>query len=351
MTAKIFLAPLVTAMVALSSFALEVQDLHLPLKRSEADNTLTKDYSYDILTDGTIRRTWHISNRVVTVDFDPAEDTAICMMITYVKPVSRKTAETDANALAPDADVKWKKTKPDAVRKVGIPAGSLIREFDDRSMMFLEAGNSKNKYAAVSYFAKAPHKDRRTLEPIAGEHRTAMGSSSMAGDVKFLIRDEEARLKAKPAQSAKPALAATEDRADAAPSVASQQTVEHPVAADNTRPDASPATKPQPTKSAAKPAAKTITVVKTVVVEEPSEASGGFAQAAGDEDREYENLLDVIKAKATPVHLCIGAAVILVLLFLICAGSARSRARKRQKSRFTQVLQSSPTKAKPIVKK
>lgn len=334
------------AIASFSCYALEVGDLHLPLTRTDADKTLSKDYSFDILTDGTIRRTWHISKRTVAVDFDPAEDAAICITITYSHPVSRKTAEADADSMAPDSEAKWKKTKPEAVEKVGIPVGSSIKEFPDKSMVFLEAGATKNKYVGVSYYAKAPHKNRKDLDAISGEQRTALGATSMAGDIKFLIKDEEARrnMPSDATVSGNTATAATQtapaatdkgDRASVEPTV-TVTTPSKPVSA--TPPAKTPTSKP------AAPARKEMVAIVGPDGTETLEGTVTTRTVTKNEDgEEYGNLLDVLKDKVTPAQMCIAGAVVLVLLFLICTSAARSRAKKRQKAKFAQVILSSPS--------
>lgn len=350
MTTRTFFAWII-AIVSFSCHALEVGDLHLPLTRSDADKTLTKDYHFEILTDGTIRRTWHIAKRTVAVDFDPASDAAICITITYANPVSRKTAEADADAMSPDTEAKWKKTKPAAVEKVGIPVGSSIKEFADNSMMFLEAASAKKKYTAVSYHAKAPRKNRKELEAVAGDQRTAMGSTSMAGNIKFLIKDEENRLNT-PSEAAatktasagtKPAANGDGDGVAAATPVAAVATPAKTAKPATTAPAKAPA--PKPASSAGK---EMVTIIGPNGVETVEGTVTTRTVTTGGDEEEYGNLFDVLKDKATPVQMCIAGVVLLALLFLIFASAARSRAKRRQKVKFAQVLASSPTNAAKV---
>lgn len=347
MITRTFLAWII-AIVSFSCYALEVGDLHLPLTRSDADKTLTKDYHFEVLTDGTIRRTWHTAKRTIAVDFDPASDAAICITITYANPVSRKTAEADANAMSPDTNEKWKKTKAAAVERVGIPVGSSIKEFADNSMMFLEAASAKKKYAAVSYHAKAPRKNRKELEPVAGDQRTAMGSTSMAGNIKFLIKDEENRRNT-PSEAAatKTASAGTKPAASG-----DSVTGAAPVAVATPAKPAKPAT-PVPAKAQApKPASSAAKEMVTIVGPNGVETVEGTVTtrtvATDVDEEEYGNLFDVLKDKATPVQICVAGVVLLALLFLIFASAARSRAKRRQKAKFAQVLASSPTNAAKV---
>lgn len=334
----------VIAITSFSCYALEVGDLHLPLTRSDADKTLTKDYNFDILTDGTVRRTWHTAKRTISVDFDPQDDAAICITITYANPVSRKTAEADADAMSPDTEAKWKKTKAEAVEKVGIPAGSSIKEFADNSMMFLEAASAKHKYTAVSYHAKAPRGNRKELQPVAGDQRTALGATSMAGNIKSLIKDEETRQSTPSEVAATGTASAGTERGDAG-----EVAVETSVAVATPPKKATPAPAKAP---APKPAVSAGKEMVTIVGPNGAETVEGTVTTrtvtTGGDAEEYGNLIDVVKDKATPVQICIAGAVVLVLLFLIFASAARSRAKKRQKAKFAQVLLSSPTNAAKV---
>lgn len=337
----------VIAVASLSCYALEVGDLHLPLTRNDADKTLTKDYNFDILTDGTIRRTWYTDKRTIAVDFDPTDDAAICITITYANPVSRKTAEADADAMSPDNGAKWKKTKAEAVEKVGIPAGSSIKEFEDKSMIFLEAASAKHKYVAVSYHAKAPRKNRKELEPVAGDHRTALGSTSMAGNIKFLIKDEEAR-QGTPSETAATETASA-GRQPAAGGDAGAPAVKTDVAVATPPKSAVPAPAKAPAHKPASAAGKGIVTIVGANGAETVEGTVTTRTVTTSEDgEEYGNLVDVVKDKVTPAQMCIAGAVVLVLLFLIFASAARSRAKKRQKAKFAQVLLSSPTNAAKV---
>ncbi len=343
MTTRAFFAWII-AIASFSCYALEVGDLHLPLTRSDADKTLTKDYHFEILTDGTIRRTWHTAKRTIAVDFDPASDAAICITITYANPVSRKTAEADANAMSPDTEAKWKKTKPAAVERVGIPVGSSIKEFADNSMMFLEAASAKKKYAAVSYHAKAPRKNRKELEAVAGDQRTAMGSTSMAGNIKFLIKDEENRLHT-PSEAAATKTASAKTK-PAASGNGDGVTVAPPVAvAKPAKPAPAKAPAPKPASSAGK---EMVTIIGPNGVETVEGTVTTRTVTTGGDEEEYGNLFDVLKDKATPVQICVAGVVLLALLFLIFASAARSRAKRRQKAKFAQVLASSPTNAAKV---
>jgi len=350
MITRTFLAWIIAIVFSFSCYALEVGDLHLPLTRSDADKTLTKDYHFEVLTDGTVRRIWRTANRTIAVDFDPVNDAAICITITYAKPVSRKTAEADADAMSPDTEAKWKKTKAAAVEKVGIPVGSSIKEFEDNSMMFLEAASAKKKYSAVSYHAKAPRKNRKELEPVADDQRTAMGSTSMAGNIKFLIKDEENR-RSMPTQAVatktassetKPAASGGEDAETAASSVA-VATPAKPTKPATPTPAKTPA--PQPTASAGK---EMVTIIGPNGVETVEGTVTTRTVTTGEDEEEYGNLLDVVKDKMTPVQMCIAGVVVLLLLFLIIASAARSRAKRRQKAKFAQILVSSPTNAAQV---
>ena len=182
--------------------ALEISDLHLPLTRDVADDTLSKDYVSEVLNDGTLRRTWHLKNRKVFVDFDVKTGEAILIAVVYEKPVATKVGLADAKALANGKFAKgskWTPPKNDAASKMlyddyGLE-NVLRRMLEDNSMLFCETDKDKKKIRRISAFAAKPKTNRwelLTIEP-RGNKTTAMGGSVGPNDVDEIYKDEDRR--------------------------------------------------------------------------------------------------------------------------------------------------------------
>lgn len=182
--------------------ALEIGDLHLPLTRDVADVTLSKDYVSEVLNDGTLRRTWHLKNRKVFVDFDVKTGDAILIAVVYEKPAPTKVGLADAKALANGkfaAGSKWTPPKNEAASKMLYEDYGLEnvvrRMLEDNSMIFCETDKDKKKILRISAFAAKPKINRwelLTIEP-RGNKTTAMGGSVGPNDVDELYKDEDRR--------------------------------------------------------------------------------------------------------------------------------------------------------------
>lgn len=185
-----------------AAFALEISDLHLPLTRDEADDTLSKDYTSEALNDGTLRRSWQLKNRKVFIDFNIKTGDAILIAIIYEKPVSKKVGLADANELAHGKFAKgskWTPPKNDSARQMLLDDYGLEnvvrRMMEDNSMIFCETDKDKRKILRISAFAAKPTTNRwqlRTIQPH-GNKVTALGGTLAPNDVDALYEDEERR--------------------------------------------------------------------------------------------------------------------------------------------------------------
>ncbi len=173
--------------------ALELSDLHLPMTRREADDSLSKDYSYRVLEDMTIRRSWSLDNREVSVDFAPKqEDSALLIFIDYTKPVSPAVAAADAAQLIGEKGGKWTKLQASRAERLGMenPEGLKVSggRFCFRSL------NAGGRVTRLAYYASVPGEVRWELavdDPQSG--KTAMGARGGSGGTAFLWNDEERR--------------------------------------------------------------------------------------------------------------------------------------------------------------
>ena len=197
--------------------ALELSDIPFPLTRSEADETLSKDYTYALLTDGTIRRTWTLPDKKVFIDFDPNSDEALLIAVIYNKPVPKKQGIADAHTLGSDKmlpNASWDAPKDKASKDLISDTFGLTnakrKKLQDKAMLFYESksADKDSRITRVSLFSQLPHADRWTLAPVEpGEKKTAMGSNLGNSYIEDIYKDE-ARRQALPLRSATAAASA-----------------------------------------------------------------------------------------------------------------------------------------------
>ena len=200
--------------------ALELSDLHIPMTLDEADTTLSKDYEIAVMKDGSVRRTWKLSDKTVFVDFNTTTQEAVLIAVIYDHAVPRKQGEADAHTIAAgkyDKETKWTPPKNaearDMVRDTLGLENALRKKLNDQSMLFVETDAKRRKIVRVSLFSRMPSTNRWTLTPIGQRDKaTAMGNQMTPEHVKAMYKDEERR-RAIPLKSA---VAATDDAADSA---------------------------------------------------------------------------------------------------------------------------------------
>ncbi len=273
------------ACAVLASFgasALEVEDLRLPMTRSEADASLSKNYEYRVLQDVSIRRTWEEGNRRISIDFTPTNDKAVLITIDYKKPVTRAVADRDAAAMAGGKLGKWRKGKAKKMEEIGLTSAHFVRT-PQGGFIFRERAK-KGKYSRLAYFASTPQDNRWELNEFDDSRRvTALGSTAGGEGVAYLRKDEEKRRKTPAKPVKRPAAVA------AAPTVPDK-----PQAGDDFEDTSAPA-------------------------EEEADDAGEDVAAAPE-----GSLLD----KLTPMHYGIIGAVLLLLLVIRMV--AKSRAARRR---------------------
>lgn len=184
--------------------ALELSDIHLPLTRSEADQTLSKDYTYALLADGTVRRTWNYDDKQIFIDFDTNTNAAILIAVVYSKPVTMKEGIADAHTLGAGKysdTAKWDAPKDKASKDLISNTFGLNnakrKKLEDKSMLFYETNGKKDKAARivrVSLFSNLPKTNRWVLDTInPGERKTAMGNSWSNSFIEDIYKDEAQR--------------------------------------------------------------------------------------------------------------------------------------------------------------
>lgn len=185
---------IVTAAIGINAaLGLELSQIRKTITRTEADNTLDGDYTYKVLEDGSVRRTWKLADgKTLLLDFDTANDRLICASLLYDAPVPTEVATADAGILGRISDFKWGKLNDAKVEPFGFKHAYSCK-LEGGGYIFREEAE-KGKNVRVTLYASTPSKNRKKLEEASlGPRKTAMGSSSGASNVAGIIRDEAAR--------------------------------------------------------------------------------------------------------------------------------------------------------------
>ena len=192
---KQFFSCVLTGLMLLlpSSMAIQLSDLSPSINRSEADENLTKDYAYRVMSDLSIRRIWNLDqNRRLTIDFDGKTGELICIALDYRKPVNLEDADQDAAEIGKFDEAKWRKFAPDKAAKYFMTRARAMK-FDE-GYMFQEL-SAANKCQRLTFYTKIPKENRRLLtEGDTSSATTALGSSVTGNAIKALLGDEEKRL-------------------------------------------------------------------------------------------------------------------------------------------------------------
>lgn len=192
--------------------ALEIGDIPYPLTRDQADAISDKSYSYSLLADGTIRRTWQDDKKTIVIDFNSSTGEALLIGVTYKKPVSKKDGIADAHALGKDkvADgSSWDLPKDKAAKQLITDTFGLNnarrKKLTDKAMIFYETNDKGTKVVRVSLFANMPHNNRWTLEAIhPGSSRNAMGANWTNEFIEGIYSDEARRQSGVSGEAQKP---------------------------------------------------------------------------------------------------------------------------------------------------
>lgn len=176
-----------------AALAVELSDLSPSLTRNEADENLTKDYAYRVLSDLSIRRIWNLDdNRKLTIDFDAKTGKLICIAVDYRKAVSLKKADRDAADIGKFDEADWKKFSAEKAAKYFMERSRAMK-FKE-GYMFQEL-NAANKCTRLTFYTQKPKENRRLIsEGSTVSGNTAMGSSGGGNAVKLLLQQEETRL-------------------------------------------------------------------------------------------------------------------------------------------------------------
>ncbi len=180
-------------LLAPAGMAVQLSDLSPSIDRQMADDNLTKDYAYRVLSDLSVRRIWNLDdNRKLTIDFDGKTGKLICIVVDYRKPVDLAEADLDAADIGKFEEAAWRKFSADKAAKYYMDRARAMK-FDE-GYMFEELSGA-NKCLRLTFYPKVPKENRRHLsEGSTTNGASAMGNTLSGSAVKKLLEDEETRL-------------------------------------------------------------------------------------------------------------------------------------------------------------
>lgn len=189
------LITLILMVATAPAMALQLDEITPTLTRTQADQTLSKDYSFTILDDFTVRRTWIIpGNKRVSVDFNPQNEGLLMVMLEYGSGVDPQKAAADVRRITNGGKTKWKKMDKKKAEKYGVPANSHNAK-SGSCYAFMEMSKA-NKCKKVMIYPTLPDSNRSLLgeadTTTGGE--TALGNKAGASIGKVIFEQEERRL-------------------------------------------------------------------------------------------------------------------------------------------------------------
>lgn len=189
----LYLITLIQMIVTAPVMALQLEEITPALTRTQADQTLSKDYSFTILDDFTVRRTWVIpGNKRVSVDFNPQNDGLLMVMLEYGSGVEPQKAAADVRRITNGGKTKWKKMDKKKAEKYGVPVNSHNAK-SGSCYAFMEMSKA-NKCKKVMIYPTLPDSNRSLL----GEADTTSGGETALGNragasIGKVIAEQEAR--------------------------------------------------------------------------------------------------------------------------------------------------------------
>lgn len=301
-----------------AALAVQLSDLSPTLTRTEADENLTKDYAYRVLSDLSVRRIWNLDdNRKLSIDFDAKTGELICIFVDYRKAVSLDEADKDAADIGKFEEAAWRKFSADKAAKYYM-GRSRAMKFKE-GYMFEELSGA-NKCMRLTFYTKAPKENRRHLsEGSTLNGASAMGSTMSGSAVKFILDDEEKRLytanktdrPAKPKPATKPEIIDEPEEIEETPEEEPEEIIETP---DETGKVVQGPVKVKP--------------VKTV-------------KQKGDRKSDFENLLAKLGLDGLTTTHWILIGIGLVILISLLGAVGRSSDRRRMEQRADQLRRNS----------
>ena len=190
----LYLITLMLMFAAAPVEALQLSEIKPTLTRIEADRTISKDYTYKVLVDFTVRRTWTIaSNKRVSLDFNPQNEKLMMIMLEYGSGIDQQKAAADVRRITGAGKTKWKRVDKKKAEKYDVPVNSLNAK-SGTCYAFMEMSKS-NKCKRVMIYTALPDSNRATLEEadVTDSGETALGNRSGASIGKVIAEQEEKR--------------------------------------------------------------------------------------------------------------------------------------------------------------
>ncbi len=296
-------------LLAPTALAVQLSDLSPTLDRTAADENLTKDYAYRVLSDLSVRRIWNVdTNRKLSIDFDAKTGGLICIVVDYRKPVTLEEADKDAADIGKFEEAAWRKFSADKAAKYFM-GRSRAMKFKEGYMF--EELNGANKCSRLTFYTKAPKENRRHLsEGSTASASTAMGNSLSGNAVKKILEDEETRLY-------------TANKTD---KPAEPKTTPKPVVVDEPVVEDTPEEEPEEVIEEPKETGK---VVKSPVKVKPIKT----VKQKGDRKSDFEQLLAKLGLDGlTTMHwilIGVGLVVLITILGALGKGNDRRKLEKR----------------------
>ena len=180
-------------LLAPAAMAVQLSDLSPTMDRNMADENLTKDYAYRVLSDLSVRRIWNLDeNRKLSVDFDAKTGKLLCIVVDYRKPVTLEEADQDAADIGKFEEASWRKFSADKAAKYYM---GRARAMKFKEGYLFEELNGANKCSRLTFYTKVPKENRRHLsEGSTVSGSSAMGNTLSGSAVKKILEDEEKRL-------------------------------------------------------------------------------------------------------------------------------------------------------------
>lgn len=185
-----FLFPLLAALSVVPAAALELEVLSPAMTRQEADDYLTKDYTYRVLEDGSVRRTWQPdANSRLMLDFDPKKGKLLSMVMEFRKPVDEETGMKMLRTLTAKEKISWAKMPEDKKEKIGVGGARAVKV--GKGYAFYETGATGKCYR-ITVYSNAPKESRLLLRELAVDDAQggAFASSSAVADSRKLMEEE-----------------------------------------------------------------------------------------------------------------------------------------------------------------
>lgn len=307
--------------------AVQLSDLSPTMTRSDADENLTKDYAYRVLSDLSVRRIWNLDdNRKLSIDFEGKSGKLICIVVDYRVPVSTKEAGRDAADIGKYEEAAWRKFSEEKAAKYFM-GRSRAMKFDE-GYMFQELTGG-NKCQRLTFYAKRPRENRRHLsEGSTTGVASAMGNTLGGSAVKTLLKDEERRLftpnKTDKTEEIEPRPKKTKPAEEPEEIIEDTEFTDEPVDTDE----------PEEIVVATTKSGK---VVKGPIDVKPVKE----VKQKGDRSSDFQNFLAKLGLdKLEPIHWILGVVGLVVLISVIGA-VGRSRERRKLEERAERLRNSS----------